>query len=1056
MDYKLYLAEQVLNEQRTVTYRSLSRVLKIHANRAKQILFEFHNKENAKKPQSVHATYVISGIQKAPEPPATNGHAKNDEDEIMQSSPYLPSSQPNQDDASESLRIASIILAREEDLEDAKATFQSISTIHVYSVQPTALQDLNMLTGVCREIATAHAQDDPLGCGKEWGMIQNRNVKRRTGARPPPPAAAPAPKTKTESTIPTKRPLEKSAPVAKAEVKDEEAKSQPSSASNSQTSSKAAAKPALKREKSNLFSSFAKAKPKPKTATPVDSATPSGAENVALDDASEEEEEAEELFPTSNDKTAVAGSRESKKERAEKLKAMMEDDDADDEDMPDADEEPAREPTPVEQPPPSKPVELKEEVTVQGGRRRGKRQVMKKKTVKDEEGYLVTREEATWESFSEDEPVPKKKPAVNVAKGKGAKPGQGNIMSFFGKKHPILNLQVVPESRRSFGRCHLASAISPIANRDSSSIWVSWGRGVVHPARRLQLRNVRPWAVDWGIDISHVLLLIYPDFPLGLATNLPVMPLSTLLVGSLLALQAGAIPGRDNAAVLRRACPDYTSYSQTQHGPYSGGPLNLPFQRPAPACRTFSSPSVEKVIDDVASRLVDKDLAQLFRNAFPNTLDTTIRWHQNATSSSPKKQRKRDSSVWTGLQTFIVTGDINAEWLRDSTNQLTNYQKLASSDKSLYNLILGAIATQSEYVIQSPYCNAFQPPSVSGVQPENNSQVDTVHPAYEKSFVYECKYELDSLAHFLKLGAAFHENTGSTEFLTDRWFKALQTLLDTIDAQSQPTFDSDNQFVTNQYTFQRETTTGTETLNLQGIGNPLNSGTGLIRSAFRPSDDATILGYFIPPNAMMSVELQKIARVLKKAGNHDDLADELEQRGTKLAAAVRENGIFNHAKYGDVYAFEVDGYGSRIFMDDANIPSLLSLPYLGFLDASDQTYQNTRKMITDKSGNPYFLEGPAFHGIGGPHIGLENAWPMSLLVQAQTSDNDTEIMECINLVRDSSLLGLVHESINVTNIKSYTRPWFSWANSVFAETILKVAEERPHLIFGKDAEPYSL
>ncbi|KAJ5677950.1 uncharacterized protein N7477_003583 [Penicillium maclennaniae] len=416
MDSKLYLAEQVLNEQRTVTYRSLSRVLKVHANRAKQILFEFHNKENAKKPQSVHATYIISGIQKAPEPPATNGHAKNDEDEIMQSSPYLPSSQPKQDDASESLRIASIILAREEDLEaDSSPRFQHVD-------------------GVCREIATAHAPDDPLECGKEWGMIQNRNVKRRTGARPPPPAAAPAPKTKTESTIPAKRPLEKSAPVAKAEVKTEETKSQPSSASNSQTSSKAAAKPALKREKSNLFSSFAKAKSKPKTATPVDSATPSGAEDVALDDASEEEEEAEELFPTSNDKTAVAGGRESKKERAEKLKAMMEDDDADDEDMPDADEEPAREPTPVEQPPPSKPVELKEEVTVQGGRRRGKRQVMKKKTVKDEEGYLVTREEATWESFSEDEPIPKKKPAVNVAKGKGAKPGQGNIMSFFGKK----------------------------------------------------------------------------------------------------------------------------------------------------------------------------------------------------------------------------------------------------------------------------------------------------------------------------------------------------------------------------------------------------------------------------------------------------------------------------------------------------------------------------------------------------------------------------------------------------------------------------------------------
>jgi meiotically up-regulated gene 157 (Mug157) protein len=141
-------------------------------------------------------------------------------------------------------------------------------------------------------------------------------------------------------------------------------------------------------------------------------------------------------------------------------------------------------------------------------------------------------------------------------------------------------------------------------------------------------------------------------------------------------------------------------------------------------------------------------------------------------------------------------------------------------------------------------------------------------------------------------------------------------------------------------------------------------------------------------------------------------------------------------------------------MDDANIPSLLSLPYLGFVDKSDTVYKNTRKMITNKASNPYYLVGPQFHGIGGPHIGLENAWPMSLLVQAMTSDNDDEIIGNLNLVRNSSLLGLVHESINVTNIKDYTRPWFAWANSVFAQTVLKIAAERPHLIFGSNAKPY--
>ncbi|KAJ5178418.1 uncharacterized protein N7500_001117 [Penicillium coprophilum] len=441
MDSKLYLAENVLNERRPVTYRLLSRALKVHANRAKHILFEFHRNENAKKPHTVHATYVISGIQKAPEPAPTNGHA-DDEDDMMASIPYLSSSMPNQDADSDSIRTTSIVLAREEDLEDAKSTFQSISTIHVYSLEPTALPDLNVLVDSNREIARTYGQEDPLEFGKQWGMIQNRNVKRRTGARPPPLAASAvkAPTTKPskpsiESTVPAKRPLQKEASSSKAEAtKSDELKSEPSSAANPQTSANPSGKAAPARPKGNgnLFSSFAKAKPKTKVSTPAESAAPS-AEDVVLDDASEEE--AEELFPDSTDKAAAAN-RENRKEREEKLKKMMDDDDdeADDEEMPDADEEP-REPTPVEQPPPSKPAELKEEVTVQGGRRRGKRQVMKKKTVKDEEGYLVTREEATWESFSEDEPVPKKKPAVNVPKAKAGKAaGQGNIMSFFGKK----------------------------------------------------------------------------------------------------------------------------------------------------------------------------------------------------------------------------------------------------------------------------------------------------------------------------------------------------------------------------------------------------------------------------------------------------------------------------------------------------------------------------------------------------------------------------------------------------------------------------------------------
>ncbi|KZF23235.1 glycoside hydrolase family 125 protein [Xylona heveae TC161] len=512
------------------------------------------------------------------------------------------------------------------------------------------------------------------------------------------------------------------------------------------------------------------------------------------------------------------------------------------------------------------------------------------------------------------------------------------------------------------------------------------------------------------------------------------------------------VPLGSESEKYRAACPDYALYSTYLHRPFSSGPLVLPFQRPSPQCRTFSSPLVEKIIDDLTKRMTDPDLARIFENAFPNTLDTTIRWHVDGTEKKSKSAAK--SEKWQGPQSFIVTGDINAEWLRDSTNQLAQYQRLASKDKKIANLILGAINTQAEYVIQSPYCNAFQPPLPSRLAPSNNGQDDIVHPMYEPNFVFECKYEIDSLAHFLALGNQFYKHTGSTAFLNQRWYAALNSLMQVLDKQAQPTFDKTGKFRPNDYTFKRRTDAGTETLNLNGIGNPLNEGTGLIRSAFRPSDDASILGFFIPGNAMMAVELKRTAEILKTAGKAE-LARTVLAWGESIEKGIWEHGVVPHKKYGNVFAFEVDGYGSSILMDDANIPSLLALPLLGFVDASNKVYQNTRKMILEKQGNPYYLEGEDFKGIGGPHIGLQNAWPMSLLVQAMTSDSDAEIIDAIDLVKNASRLGLIHESIHVNRRTEFTRSWFAWANSVFAQTILDIAERKPHLLFGKDdAKPY--
>ncbi|KIV87864.1 hypothetical protein PV11_03382 [Exophiala sideris] len=514
--------------------------------------------------------------------------------------------------------------------------------------------------------------------------------------------------------------------------------------------------------------------------------------------------------------------------------------------------------------------------------------------------------------------------------------------------------------------------------------------------------------------------------------------------------------------VFAGLCPDYTTYARHMHNPLSGGPLKLPYQRPHPHCRKFSSPAVEQVIEDLYPQIKDPDLAHIFRNAFPNTLDTTVLWHVDGVKTHAEKSRLvRDRGKWEGAQSFIVTGDINAEWLRDSTNQLAQYQHLAKSAPDISNLLLGAINTQAEFVIASPYCNAFQPPDPARLPPAHSGQDDSVHPAYEPSVVFECKYELDSLAAFLSLTNQYHASTGSTAFLTDRWYKALEALVHVLHEQSRPTFNEDfGAYERNEFTWNRWTRIGTETLALEGTGNPLGNGTGLVRSAFRPSDDATIFGYLIPANAMMSVELARAAKMLRTSSSEfsaadaagmERVADILDKRADTIKQGIYKHAIGKHPEFGEVFAYEVDGYGSHLLMDDANIPSLLALPLLGFVDASDKIYQNTRRMILAQRGNPYFLTGMKFSGIGGPHIGLRNAWPMSVLVQAMTSTDDAEIVECLDRVKNVSVFGLINESVDVhrgvrPNGDGMTRSWFAWANSVFAQTVLWLVENKPELI----------
>lgn len=488
-----------------------------------------------------------------------------------------------------------------------------------------------------------------------------------------------------------------------------------------------------------------------------------------------------------------------------------------------------------------------------------------------------------------------------------------------------------------------------------------------------------------------------------------------------------------------RGCPLYDSYSSVRHPPFSEGPLQLSFQRPDEKCRTFHSNLVEKVIQDMTDRLADPDLARLFENCFPNTLDTTIRWHNPG--SDP--------------QTFIVTGDINAEWLRDSQKQIAPYLSLVKSDVKLQQLFKGAINTQIDYVIAHPYCNAFHPPLESGIDFDLNNQADIVYPRVNLQTVFECKYEIDSLASFLALSNDYYGVSGDSSFLTPFWFKALTRLLRTLAEQSVPTYDENGHKENNFYVFRRRSDTGTETLNLQGIGNPVNGNTSLIKSAFRPSDDATIFQFFIPGNAFMAVELKKTAAMIKNIKGKEEIAAKIENLSQSITKGIYDHGVYDHPVFGKVFAYEIDGYGSVSIMDDANTPSLLSLPDMGFVPKDDPIYLNTRKMVLSKKGNPYYLTGDYFEGVGGPHIGTRFAWPMSHLIGMRTGIDDDEITRSLDIVKKSTGdLGLMHESVNVDLPHSYTRSWFAWCNSEFARTMLYLAEHKPHLIFGPDAKPY--
>lgn len=468
-------------------------------------------------------------------------------------------------------------------------------------------------------------------------------------------------------------------------------------------------------------------------------------------------------------------------------------------------------------------------------------------------------------------------------------------------------------------------------------------------------------------------------------------------------LLSGVAPGAAASAML----PDAFK-------PLAEAPLTAPkdnvgryvSQRPPQEERLFRSDIIEKKIAEVKAMLTNPYLSWIFENCFPNTLDTTV--HFRLKNGLP--------------DTFVYTGDIHAMWLRDSGAQVWPYVQFANEDGRLKSMLEGVIRRQFLCINLDPYANAFNDGPTGS---EWASDYTSMRPE-----LHERKWEIDSLCYPLRLAYHYWKVTGDIGVFDENWLKAVENILQTFKEQQRKEGKGP-------YRFQRKTERATDTTVNDGWGSPVNP-VGLIVSVFRPSDDATTLPFLIPSNFFAVSSLRKAAEILSKVNGNDGLARQCTDLASEVEQALKKYATFEHPKYGTVYAFEIDGFGSRLFMDDANVPSLLALPYLGDVDVNDPVYQNTRRLVWSED-NPYFFKGKAGEGIGGPHIGYDMVWPMSIMMRAFTSRDDGEIRDCLRmLMTTDASTGFMHESFHKDNAEKFTRKWFAWQNTLFGELILKL------------------
>ncbi|MDB5016865.1 MAG: hypothetical protein JWQ84_1697 [Mucilaginibacter sp.] len=437
-------------------------------------------------------------------------------------------------------------------------------------------------------------------------------------------------------------------------------------------------------------------------------------------------------------------------------------------------------------------------------------------------------------------------------------------------------------------------------------------------------------------------------------------------------------------------------------------------KRPPVNARKFTSQAVEATIKNVKAAIKDPELAWLFENCYPNTLDTTVNY-------SVKNGRP---------DTFVITGDINAMWMRDSSAQVWPYLPLIKENVKLKDFVKGVINRQAACVLVDPYANAFN----AG---PTGSEWDSDRTAM-KPELHERKWEVDSLCYPVRLAYNYWKISGDSSFFDETWQMAGKLIVATFKEQQRKNGQGP-------YHFQRRTEVASDTAPNGGYGNPVKP-VGLICSIFRPSDDATIFPFLVPSNYFAVISLNQMSEMYRVIGKDTATADVCKALADEVNGALQKYATAQHPLFGKVLAYEVDGYGNQSFMDDANVPSLLALPYLDALPQNNEIYQNTRRMVLSDA-NPYFFKGKAAEGIGGPHVGLNYIWPMSIIMRALTSSDKNEITKCLHWLKSTHAgTGFMHESFNKDDANDFTRKWFAWANTLFGELIIKVHKYHPEIL----------